>query len=162
MLLPHPSTYLPAQPRPLDLRRLLVLPKARIPIAAPKPLSSAAFPQEPPVHLPLSLIPTSAPLLLPLLVPYASSEPFPLALPLHLPPLPNPTSTRCPRPLRLGPQQLQFPSAPPLHLPRGPAPGASPQPLPRPQPLLSHLQQPVPATSPARTRALSTQSQSLP
>lgn len=170
MLLPHPSFYPPAQPRPLDLSRLLVLPKAQIPIAAPKPLVSQRLPPRgaspyicPPVHPICPLLShlwaltDSAPCLYKLLFLPALSPPQPQ--------LPNPTSTPAsppPAPRPPTAAKLQFPSAPPLHLPRGPAPGAPQQPLLRPQPPLTHPQQAVSATSPAPTRALSTQSRSLP
>lgn len=63
MLRPHPSIQPPAQPRPLGLSRLLVLPKARNPGAAPNlhPLRRTSPRSLPCIYLPPSPIPTSAP-----------------------------------------------------------------------------------------------------
>lgn len=128
MLLPHPSRYRPAQPRPLHLSRLLVFPKARIPRVAPKTLPfQLPFPRSLPYICPavpsLHLPPTVASLGLDRLAPGASTAAFP----------PGPTPTTAPTT-----KSDFYPSSPPpapqpptAAIPLGPTPTSAPQPRPR-------------------------------
>lgn len=166
-LVPAPPLHLaPAQPRPLD-QPPTGTSQGWDPKSSPKASTSQLhFPEEPRVRLTPSPIPTSASTVASLgldqLAPYASAAASP----------PDPTPASAPTT-----KSYSFPaSPPPAHrpptaaIPLGPTPPSAPRPRPRssaaapssPQPLLSHPQQPVPATSPASTRAVSTQSRSLP
>lgn len=161
-----PLHLAPAQPRPRD-QPPTGTSQGWDPKSNPKASTSELhFPEEPRVRLTPSPTPTSAPTVASLgldqRAPYASTAASP----------PDPTRTSAPTT-----KSDSYPaSPPPAHrpptaaIPLGPTPPSAPRPRPRsaaaapssPQPLRSHPQQPVPATSPASTRAVSTQSRWLP
>lgn len=161
-----PLHLAPAQPRPLD-QPPTGTSQGWDPKSSPKASPSQLhFPDEPRVRLTPSPTPTSAPTVASL----GLDQPAPCASTAASPPDPTPTSAPTTK-------SHSYPaSPPPAHrpptaaIPLGPTPPSAPRPRPRsaaaapssPRPLLSHPQQPVPATSPAPTRAVSTQSRSLP